>query len=183
MAMSTATIDSVIGSRFLMDGLCLGAILIILLILYRRVARSFFILISIGIVIGWSSLILLAAGIALNPLTAVLGVITTAIGTEFMVLLSSRYEEEKARGEPPRQAMLTAASKMGRAVVTTGITTLGGFGVLIASNFIMVRDFGIATVIGIFLCLVSTMLVMPSLMVWWDDRMALRKARRATARS
>jgi predicted RND superfamily exporter protein len=115
-------------------------------------------------------LIMFIFRIPLNPLTAILGVITTAIGTEFMVLLTSRYEEEKSRGEPPRQAMLTAVSKMGRAIVTTGITTLGGFGVLIASNFVLIRDFGIVTVTGIFLCLISTIIVMPPLMVWWDTR-------------
>jgi len=176
MALSTAMIDSVIGSRFLMDGLCLGAIFIILLLVYRRFIRSLFIIICIGIVIGWSSLTMFIFGIPLNPLTAVLGVITTAIGTEFMVLLASRYEEEKSKGELPRKAMLTAVSKMGRAIVTTGITTLGGFGVLIASNFVVIRDFGIATVIGIFLCLVSTIIVMPPLMVWWDERRAVRQA-------
>ena len=180
VAMSVAMVDSVIGSRVLMEGLCLGAIFIILLLVYRRFFRAFFIAVSIGLVIGWASLLLFAFNIPLNPLTAILGVLTTAIGTEFMVLLSSRYEEEKAKGESPHRAMLTAATKMGRAVVTTGVTTLGGFGVLIASNFVMVRDFGIATVIGIILCLVSTMFLMPSLMVWWDERMALRRAKKAT---
>lgn len=121
-------------------------------------------------VVGWSSLVMFIFSIPLNPLTAILGVITTAIGTEFMVLLTSRYEEEKSLGEPPRLAMLTAVSKMGRAIVTTGVTTLGGFGVLIASNFVLIRDFGIVTVIGIFLCLISTIIVMPPLMVWWDER-------------
>jgi predicted RND superfamily exporter protein len=87
-----------------------------------------------------------------------------------MVLLTSRYEEEKSLGEAPRQAMSTAVTKMGRAIVTTGVTTLGGFGVLIASNFVIIRDFGIATVIGIFLCLISAIIVMPPLMVWWDER-------------
>lgn len=179
LALSVATIDSVIGSRMLMNGLCLAAIFIILLLVYRRVVRSVFIAVSIGLVIAWASLLLLAFQIPLNPLTAILGVITTAIGTEFMVLLSSRYEEEKKQGESPKHAMLTAAAKMGRAIITTGVTTLGGFGVLIASNFPMVRDFGIATVIGITLCLASTMLVMPPMMVWWDERMALRKAKKA----
>jgi uncharacterized protein len=179
MALSTATIGSVISSRFLMDGLCLLAILIILLLLYRRLFQSLFIIICIGIVIGWSSLTMYLFGIPLNPLTAVLGVMTTAIGTEFMVLLTSRYEEEKASGEAPRQAMLTAVSRMGRAIVTTGVTTLGGFGVLIASNFVIIRDFGIATVIGILLCLISSIIVMPPLLVWWDERRAAKKATRA----
>jgi len=171
-ALSAATINSVVGTRFIMDGLCLGAIFIILLLIYRRLVKSVFIIFSIGMVIGWSSLIMYIFQIPLNPLTAILGVITTAIGTEFMVLLTSRYEEEKSKGEAPHQAMLTAVAKMGRAIVTTGVTTLGGFGVLIASNFVLMRDFGIVTVIGIFLCLISTIIVMPPLMVGWDNRKA-----------
>jgi uncharacterized protein len=182
-ALSAASIDSVIGTRTLMDGLCLGAIFIILLLVYRRFARSFFIIVSIGLVIGWSSLIMFVFGIPLNPLTAVLGVITTAIGAEFMVLLTSRYEEEKSKGELPRQAMLTTVAKMGRAIVTTGITTLGGFGVLIASNFVMIRDFGIVTVIGIFLCLISALVLLPPLMVWWDERKLLRHPVKAKSES
>jgi uncharacterized protein len=170
IALSAATIDSVLETRFVMDGLCLGAIFIILLLIYRRFMRSVFIMVSIGVVIGWCSLTMYIFNIPLNPLTAVLGVITTAIGTEFMVLLTSRYEEEKALGEAPREAMLTAVSKMGRAIVTTGITTLGGFGVLIASNFVLIRDFGIVTVIGIFLCLISALFLLPPMMVWWDGR-------------
>jgi len=65
--------------------------------------------------------------------------------------------------------MVTALSKTGRAIVTTALTTLGGFGVLIASDFVMIRDFGIATVIGVFLCLVITISVMPGLIVWFDE--------------
>lgn len=70
---------------------------------------------------------------------------------------------------------MVASSKMGRAIVTTGLTTLAGFGVLVASNFVMIRDFGIVTIIGVFLCLVSTIVVMPPLIVWFDERRA-RKA-------
>ena len=175
MALSAAMVGSVIGDRLLLDGLCLLAILIILILLYRRFVRSVFIIICIGIVIGWSSLTMYIFGIPLNPLTAILGVITTAIGTEFMVLITSRYEEEKSLGESPRQAMSISITKMGRAIVTTGVTTLGGFGVLIASNFVLIRDFGIATVIGIFLCLVSAIIVMPPLMVWWDENRARKE--------
>ena len=65
--------------------------------------------------------------------------------------------------------MVTALSKIGRAIVTTALTTLGGFGVLIASDFVMIRDFGIATVLGVFLCLVVTITVMPGLLVWFDE--------------
>jgi len=42
--------------------------------------------------------------------------------------------------------------------------------VLIASNFVMIRDFGIATVVSVFLSLLITMTVMPGLIVWYDNR-------------
>jgi predicted RND superfamily exporter protein len=53
-------------------------------------------------------------GIPLNPMTAIMGVIIIGIGTEFIVLLLGRYEEEKGRGKSPRTAMITAVSRIGR---------------------------------------------------------------------
>jgi len=108
-------------------------------------------------------------GRGLNPLTAILGVLIIGICTEFMVLLMGRYEEEKRRGVSPKEAMVTAISKIGRAITTTALTTLGGFGVLIVSSFVMIRDFGIATVVSVFLSLLITITVMPGLIVWYDN--------------
>jgi len=170
MALGVKTVDAVVGTRLEMNILCLGAVFLALLLIYRRFSRAIFIILSVGLVIGVASLVMYLAGIALNPLTAILGVIVVGIETEFMVILTSRYEEEKRSGEPPLRAMVVASSKMGRAIVTTGLTTLAGFGVLAASNFVMIRDFGLVTVIAVFLCLVSTILVMPPLIVWFDRR-------------
>ncbi len=168
LALGASTMDAVVGTRFTMNLICLGAVFIALLLVYRRFSSAIFVIIPVGAVIAWSSLDMYLIGIPLNPLTAVLGVIIIGICTEFMVLLMGRYEEEKKQGLPPQEAMVTAISKIGRAIVTTALTTLGGFGVLIASNFVMIRDFGIATVLGVFLCLIITITVMPGLIVWFD---------------
>jgi len=138
-------------------------------VVYRRLGSIIFTIIPVGAVIAWSSLDMYLIGIPLNPLTAILGVLIIGICTEFMVLLMGRYEEEKRRGVSPEEAMVTAISKIGRAIVTTALTTLGGFGVLIASSFVMIRDFGIATVISVFLSLLITITVMPGLIVWYDN--------------
>ena len=169
LALGASTIDAVVGTRFTMNLICLGAVFIVLLLIYRRFMKAIFIIVPVGTVIAWSSLDMYLIGIPINPLTAILGVIIIGICTEFMVLLMGRYEEEKKRGLPPKDAMVTALSKIGRAIVTTALTTLGGFGVLIASNFVMIRDFGITTVLGVFLCLVITIAVMPGLIVWFDS--------------
>ena len=176
LAIGASTIDALVGMRLIMNLICLGAVLIVLIIVYRRFGSTVFTIIPVGAVIAWSSLDMFLIGIPLNPLTAVLGVIIIGICTEFMVLLMGRYEEEKREGLSPREAMVTALSKIGRAIVTTALTTLGGFGVLIASNFVMIRDFGIATVIGVFLCLIITITVMPGLIVRYDEWRMRRSA-------
>ncbi len=169
MALGASMIDGVIGSRMKMNFICLGAVFVILLLAYRRIGSTIFTIIPVGAVIAWSSLDMYFIGIPLNPLTAILGVLVIGICTEFMVLLMGRYDEEKRSGLSPELAMVTAISRIGRAIVTTALTTLGGFGVLIVSNFVMIRDFGIVTVIGVFLCLIITLTVMPGLIVWYDQ--------------
>jgi predicted RND superfamily exporter protein len=155
----------------------MGAIFAILLIVYRRLTTAMFTILPVGMVIAWTSFDLYLLGIPLNPLTAIMGVIIIGIGTEFMVLLLGRYEEEKRKGLSPRDAMIVAISKIGRAIVITALTTMGGFGILIASNFVMIRDFGIATVLSVILCLISTITVMPPLIAWIDERIARRLAK------
>jgi len=179
LALGASTMDAMVGARLKMNLICLGAVLVILLLVYRRLGSTIFTIIPVGAVIAWSSLDMYLIGIPLNPLTAILGVLIIGICTEFMVLLTGRYEEEKRSGLSPRDAMVTAISKIGRAIVTTALTTLGGFGVLIASNFVMIRDFGIATVVGVFLCLIITITVMPGLIVWYDNWRGRRLSRRS----
>jgi len=177
LALGSGTIDAMVGARLTMNSICLGAVFIILLLVYRRFGSTIFTIIPVGAVIAWSSLDMYLIGIPLNPLTAIMGVIIIGICTEFMVLLMGRYEEEKRLGLSPKDAMVMAISKIGRAIVTTALTTVGGFGVLIASDFVMTRDFGIATVVGVFLCLIITITVMPGLIVWYDSLIRRRASR------
>ncbi len=173
MAMGAEAVEAMIGKRVMMNGICLAAIFVILLIVYRRLTRALFTIIPVGFVIGWSSLALYLAGIPLNTMSAVLGVLIIGVGTEFIVLLLGRYEEEKKEKEAsPYDAMVIAISQTGRAIVTTAMTTLGGFAVLIASNFVLTRDFGIATTLGVLLCLINAIVVVPPMVVWWDERIA-----------
>jgi hydrophobe/amphiphile efflux-3 (HAE3) family protein len=179
VALGTSVVDALVSPRMTMNLICLGAILLVLLVVYRRLGNIIFTIIPVGAVIAWSSLDMYLIGIPLNPLTAVMGVLIIGICTEFMVLLMGRYDEEKGRGEPPREAMVTAIAKIGRAITTTALTTLGGFGVLIASSFVMIRDFGIATVISVFLSLLITITVMPGLIVWYDNWRGRRRSGKA----
>jgi hydrophobe/amphiphile efflux-3 (HAE3) family protein len=183
IALGSQTMDAVMGKRFTMNMLCLGAVFVVLVLLYRRLSRALFVIIPVGAIIAWSSMDMYLIGIPLNPLTAVLGVLMIGICAEYMVLLMGRYEEGKEKGLEPEEAMVTAISKIGRAIVVSSVTTLGGFGVLIASNFVMVRDFGIATVISVLLCVVITIAVMPGVIVWYDNWRAKKRPKKHLKRA
>jgi hydrophobe/amphiphile efflux-3 (HAE3) family protein len=179
LALGAETIDAVIGSRMLMNLLCLSAVFVIILIAYRKLVSSMLMVVPVAAVIAWSSLAMFLINIPLNPLTSILGVLVIGIGTEFMVMINGRYEEEKQLGAEPEEAMVTAIAKTGRAVMATALTTLGGFAVMIASNFVMIRDFGIVTVIGVLLCLLISIGVVPGLVVWYDKLKNRRRAKKA----
>jgi hydrophobe/amphiphile efflux-3 (HAE3) family protein len=174
LALASQAVHGAVSTRGIINIIYLSAVFVVLLGVYRRLTSAILTVIPVGLVIAWTSLDMYLLGIPLNPMTAIMGVIIIGIGTEFMVLLIGRYQEEKSRGQLPREAMVTAISRIGRAIVTTAMTTLGGFAILIASDFVMISDFGITTVLSVFLCLVSAIAVMPPLIVWLDERLTQR---------
>ncbi len=89
----TATVLS--QNRGLMTIAALGAITLVLLVIYRNPAKAVLPVLPIVLALSASSVILYLLGIELNPLTSVSGPLIIAMGTEFTVLLMSRYFEER----------------------------------------------------------------------------------------
>jgi hypothetical protein len=87
-----------------------------------------------------------------------------------------RYYEERGKGESPATAMVTAVTKVGRAVTASGVTTIGGFAALLAAvGFLVVSDFGLVTMLAVFFGLVSAIVVHPPLVVWVDSWLEKRR--------
>jgi predicted RND superfamily exporter protein len=85
----------------------------------------------------------------------------------------SRYFEERGRGAPPREAMQVATLHIGRAITVSGLTVMGGFAVLAFSNFPLLEDFGKVTALDMGLALLSTLIVLPPLLIWLDEGIGL----------
>ena len=178
--------DALSGGRTEMTFIGIGMVFGGLLILFRfRIIRALMATLPIALIIGWSSGIMYILGIKYTPLTSTLSALIIGIGVEFTILLMMRYYEERGNGEEPFVAMVTAMTKIGRAIVASGMTVIGGFGaLLIAKDFIILKDFGVVTMINVAFALISTLFVLPSLIVWidsWQSRKEL-KARRAGKR-
>jgi predicted RND superfamily exporter protein len=148
----------------------LAAVFLVLLAIRRKVEQAVVPLIPIAFATGWSALILFVIGIPLNPMSATLGALVIAISTEFSVLLSARYREERELGEVPVDAIDYAYSSTGAAVLASGATAIAGFAALIASNIEMLRQFGIATVVDLTVSLLGVMVVLPAALIWAEER-------------
>src|SRR5581483_1102786 len=104
--------------------------------------------------------ILFVIGIPLNPMSAALGTLVIAISTEFSVLLSERYRQERAAGADLTRGLARTYSSIGTAVLASGITAIAGFGVLVVSDITMLRDFGFVTLIDLSVSLAGVLLVL-----------------------
>ncbi|MFL5825631.1 MAG: MMPL family transporter, partial [Thermoleophilaceae bacterium] len=171
----------------------LAAVFLVLLIVRRRLRLATIPLIPIALATGWSALVLFLLRIPLNPMSATMGALVIAISTEFSVLLSSRYEEERQAGAAPARALELTYASTGAAVLASGVTAIAGFAALIASDIRMLRDFGIVTVVDLTLALLGVLVVLPAALVWAeqhgkftlsdiDPRRALRALRDAVRR-
>ena len=71
----------------------------------------------------------------------------------------------------PGFALRQAMTKIGCAVITSGLTVIGGFGALLfARDFPMLTDFGMLTMINVGFALVCSLVVLPILIVAIDRR-------------
>ncbi|HKO36782.1 MAG TPA: MMPL family transporter [Solirubrobacterales bacterium] len=158
------------SSRYWLTLAGLLAVGLALLLIYRSWRRALVPLLPTVLATGWASLLLWITGIPLNPMSAALGALTIAIATEFGVLLSGRFHEERQAGAGVEEALQRAYSRTGAAVLASGVTAIAGFAVLIASEIQMLRDFGLVTVVDLTAALVGVLLVLPASLLLLERR-------------
>ena len=152
-----------------MSFVAIGAIFLTLLAVFRNPVKAAAPLLPVVLALGASAMILYAVGISYSPLTSISGPLIIAMGTEFNILLMSRYFEERAAGLDARQAMSRASLRIGRAITASGLTVMGGFAVLAFSDFPLLDNFGKVTALNIGVSLISTLVLLPPLLVWADE--------------
>jgi hydrophobe/amphiphile efflux-3 (HAE3) family protein len=171
----------------------LVAVGLVLTAVYRSVRRAVVPLIPVLMATGWSGLVVAALGVALNPMSATLGALVIAIATEFSVILSARYANERRAGLSVGEALRRTYLRTGAAVLASGVTAIAGFAVLAIAGLPLLddvglisvapvlRDFGLVTVADLAVALAGVMLVLPAAVVWSEEGFRLPwRARPAT---
>lgn len=161
LEMFSALMDDIARSKSLMTVLGFVFIFGFLLLVYRRIYAALP-LIPIIVIVGWNGAIMYLSGLDYTPLTAVLGSMTIGVASEYTILIMERCEEELSRGLTLHDAIAVSVQKIGTAITVSGLTTVFGFAALMLSEFNIVANFGITTVITVGFSLAGAILIMPA---------------------
>ena len=175
--MDVEMVEGLTSGRITMTLLGLGLVFMALLIIYRNLFKALIPIIPVVLIIGISSLVMVGMEIDFTPITATLGALVLGMGSEMTIMVMERYLEEREIGLTKHDAMSLSIQKIGKAVLASGLTTIGGFAVLLFSDFVILQDFGFMTVINISLALASTFIVLPPLIVLFDRFLVKKEVR------
>ena len=83
---------------------------------------------------------MVARGIPLNVSTVVIFSISLGLAVDGTIHVLARFREETERGLRSNAALIRAARGTGKAIVVSGVTLMAGFGVMLLSSFVPVRQ-------------------------------------------
>ena len=137
---------------------------LVLLIAFKSFRYAFVTILPIGLVVSWLYGIMYIGGYSLNLVTATIGAISIGVGIDFSIHITQRFREE-IRKNNTETALSKTLNGTGIALLGSAISSIAGFIIMGFAPMPMFASFGKLTAIMIFLALISSVFVLPSLLV------------------
>jgi len=158
------------GANFLLLGVTALVVIVLLLITYRSPILWLIPLLVIGTADRMASI--LAGQVAKflditldGSVTGILSVLVFGAGTNYALLIISRYREELLVHENRRDAMVKAWRQAAPAIFASGSTVVLALLTLILATLEGTRSLGIACAVGIVIAMISALFVLPAALV------------------
>jgi len=147
-----------------------GVVAVCLFLFHRTVKIILITLLPTGLAIGVTFGLLgifqetqVIPNFIISTQVVMVGPVLVALGIAYGLHLTNRFGEEV--GPDPRARLATAINTTGRSIWLSAVTTAIGFASLIATNMAPIRMLGIGLSMGIMLCFIMTMLLVPSMIL------------------
>jgi predicted RND superfamily exporter protein len=105
-------------------------------------------------------------GIPLSTSTSIVFVISFGIAVDDTIHFLTRYRLERGQGRDVQEAIRNTILGTGKAMILTSIVLLGGFILLLASDFGGTFNTGFFTALTILFALIADLLMLPILLKW-----------------
>lgn len=119
----------------------------------------------------------------LNIMTQMFGVILMGLGIDFSIHIMSGFTEQRASGKNIATALEDTFLKTGKGILTGGFTTSAAFFALVISHSRGMKELGLVAGFGLLAILISTMLFLPTLLVFRERRLEKKMEKRKDFKS
>lgn len=167
----TADLDAVFdGANVTLLGATVAVVALLLIITYRSPVLFLIPLLVVGVADRLASVVathvMVGLDVAFGPATtSILSILVFGAGTDYALLLISRYRSELANHESRFDAMTVALRRTAEAVLTSAVTVILGVLTLVLSLTPATRALGVASAIGIAVASAFVLVVLPALLV------------------
>ena len=107
--------------------------------------------------------------IPLNPVTSTLSGLAIGIGVPFVIHVTNRFRETLLTSPNPVEAVKTTLKTTGGSLFGSAFTTMAGFGILMTSSLKPFQQMGQVVVVALGFALVASILILPTLLVFWAN--------------
>ena len=106
-------------------------------------------------------------GYSLNVMTTLIGALTIGLGVTYAIHISHRFIEELEEHHSLENAVNNTVKNTGFSLFGAAMTTVLSFGVLSQSILVPMQQFGTITALTILFSFLSSVWVLPSILVIW----------------
>ncbi len=147
--------------------ICILIAALVIMIAYRKPILGAFTLLPVVISSIWIMGTIYLAGYSLNVMTVMITSLTIGLGITYAIHVVERFRLIADRTGDVMKAVEEAVANTGQAVMMAALTTIAGFAILIFSPMPPEQQFGFITAMTIIYSFITTILVMPPLLLLW----------------
>ncbi|SDT05402.1 MMPL family transporter [Microlunatus soli] len=161
------------GANFTLLAVTIGIVAVLLLLTYRSPVLWLIPLSVVGLADQLAAVLTAAVGAATDlPFDkGIISVLVFGAGTNYALLLISRYREELYGTEDHRTALAAAVRGTGPAILASNITVVVSLLTLLLALMPNTRGLGVAAAVGLVVALVFTMLLLPATLALFGRRL------------
>ncbi len=127
----------------------------------------------------WIAGTMYVTGIPLNVMTITIGALTVGLGITYGIHITHRFIEDERNESDLLEASKKTIVNTGSALFGAALTTVGGFGLLSFATMPPLQQFGQVTALAILYSFVSSIIILPVLLILWAKSRRKWRARKA----
>ena len=173
LAISLDSLESSEADRERMDFLTVALVIIILFIVLRSLVAPTVPLVTMAPALLLANTILYFLGQYIEIGTfapVIVTVLGLGVGVDYSIFILTRFIDEIKEGKTKEEAVETSVTMSGRAIFSSGLVVIMGFGALLIPNIELIQSIGLGAIIAIICGLLSAFTLLPSLLYVFGEK-------------